>query len=70
MNSWPRNRILNYGNFGAEKIVFTNTLWRHATPSEVGQASTRDGAKEQVTLSAAIEQCTTNLFWSKPQHLN
>lgn len=46
-------------------MLFTNTLWRHATPSEVGQAGTRDGAKEQVALSAVIEHCAANLFWSK-----
>lgn len=42
-------------------MLFTNTLWWHSTPSEVGQAGPRDGAKEQVTLSAAIEHCTANL---------
>lgn len=63
MNSGPRYSILNKGNFIAEKMLFTNTLWRHAAPCEVGQAGTRDGAKKQVTLSAAIEHCTANLFW-------
>lgn len=57
MNVGPRycKIFFKKGNFVAEKMCFTNTLRRHATPSEVGQASTRDGAKEQVTLSAAIE---------------
>lgn len=70
MNSGLRLCKLNEENVIVEKMLLTNTLWRHATPSEVGQAGTRDGAKEQVTLSAAIEYCTANLFWSKSQSLN